>query len=159
MKLLPKKYTSNGSDNLPLRDVMNRLFDESFLSPMGRDLFSDSFFSGTAFAASVPKVDITEEEKHFRITADVPGYSADDMEIELNGNTLSLKGKKEEDKEEKEKTYHLRERTHAQWERSFTLPITADTEKITCEVKNGTLHVTIPKTAEGTSRKLKIDSK
>lgn len=163
MKLVPRKNqgqsTGQWGSLMPLRDAMNHMLDDSLWNPFGsmsKDPFFNTFFFDSR-PGNMPSVDFSETENEYSIEADIPGFSSDDLDIELNGNLLTIRGKRKEEKEEKNKTYHLHERREAQFERSFTLPSSSELEKIDCNVKDGKLTITIPKSEHGKGRKLKVN--
>lgn len=149
---------------MPLRDAVNHLFNESFWDPfglMGGDPFFNSFFSQERSARSVgPKLDIVENKNEFILEADVPGFDADDIQIDLDGQTLILKAEKEHSSQSEEDTvYLLRERGHSYWERRFSLPKHVNLEKIDCEMSEGQLRIVLPKLKESPLKRLKINKK
>ncbi len=107
--------------------------------------------------AWAPKVDIKEEEKEFVVFADIPGVDPNDIDIEMDGNTLTVKGERKSDKEEKSKNYYRLERTTGKFYRQFTLPESVDSAKISAKTKNGVLAIHLPKAEEGKNyRKITI---
>jgi len=106
-----------------------------------------------------PAVDIAEKDKAFEITAELPGLDAKNIDVTLRNGNISLKGEKQEDKEEKSKDYHLQERRYGSFERSFALPEGVDSAKIEAVFKNGVLTVTLPKTAEAQKPAQKVEIK
>lgn len=94
-----------------------------------------------------PAVEITESANELTMTAELPGLDGSDIKIDLDGNMLTLRGEKREEKieEGKEKEYHIEERMYGAFERSFTLPLTVDSEKITADFDKGVLTVHLPK--------------
>ena len=167
MKLIKRNNSagdsSGNSGMVPLRDAVNHLFDESMWDPFGlmaRDPFFNSFFGRGGMQMSTPAVDISESKKEFLIEADIPGYGSDDIEVELEGNTLMLRAQKSESSEEKDdKTYHVRERSQSYWERRFALPSNVNADKIECEIKDGQLKIHLPKSKEDSKRKIKVKVK
>jgi HSP20 family protein len=101
-------------------------------------------------------VDIKEDEKSFKVTAEPPGLTDKDIELSLSGNTLVIKGKKEDQKEQKENGYYLSEHSYGGFQRSFILPEGIDPEKIEAEVSKGLLAVTVPKTVQAVAKKIEI---
>ena len=95
-----------------------------------------------------PKVDIKEEANEFIVFADIPGVDPKDIQIDMDGNTLTVKGEKKLFKEEKEKNYYRQERTSGKFYRQFTLPETIDADKITAKAKQGVLAIHLPKAIE-----------
>lgn len=107
--------------------------------------------------AWTPKVDIKEEEKEFVVFADIPGVDPNDIDIEMDGNTLTVKGEKKAEQEQKGKNYYRLERTTGKFYRQFTLPESIDSDKISAKTKNGVLAIHLPKAEEGkNNRKIKI---
>lgn len=107
--------------------------------------------------AWAPKVDIKEEEKEFVVYADIPGVDPNHIDIEMDGNTLTVKGEKKAEHEEKNKNYYRIERTTGKFYRQFTLPESVDSSKIVAKTKNGVLAIHLPKTEEGKNhRKITI---
>ena len=81
------------------------------------------------------------------------------IEVKLANGVLSIKGEKQEEKEEKRKDYYRRERSFGSFERSFQVPEGIDTDKIAASFKNGILSVTLPKSAEAQKQATKIEVK
>ena len=104
-----------------------------------------------------PAVNVEETKDELLLTAELPGMDIDDIQIEVENNILSLRGEKREEREEKDdRRYHLWERCYGSFERSFTLPRTVKAEAITAHVKDGILHVQMPKAPEAKSRTISI---
>jgi HSP20 family protein len=144
----------------PYRRGIN-LFD-SFRREM-EDLF-DRFVSepptnGQAMTAWAPRVDIEETEKELVVKADLPGVDPKDVDIQVVDNVLTLRGGKEEKKEEKRKNYHRMERFSGQFYRAIGLPAGADADKVTATTANGTVTVTIPKRLEAQPKKISVQPK
>ena len=95
-----------------------------------------------------PAVDVVESEKAFEITADMPGMTEKNIEVKIANGNLTIKGEKQEEKEEKKKDYYLQERKFGSFERCFSIPEGVDTGKIEAAFKNGVLTVTLPKSLE-----------
>ncbi len=137
---------------ITLRDAMNQLFDESFWEPMR--LFREHG------PLAVPGVDIAETDQELQIAADLPGYDPKDVAVRLEGDSLVIEGRMEQEKEEKGKTWHRRETTQGNFYRRLTLPSGIQEKDIACRLKNGKLTVTIQKREIGTatSKTLPIQS-
>ena len=110
-------------------------------------------FSGT------PAVDITESDKAYEITAELPGLDEKNIEVKLANGSLTIKGAKQEEKEEKEKDYYLHERLFGSFGRSFRVPEGVDTSKIEATFNKGVLTVKLPKSAEAQKAEKKIEIK
>jgi len=103
-----------------------------------------------------PAVNVEETKEELRLTAELPGMSHDDIEIEVENNVLSLRGEKREEDESEDRRFHVWERCYGSFERSFTLPRTVKAEDISAEFKDGILHIRMPKAPEAKSRKISI---
>lgn len=103
-----------------------------------------------------PVVELTESEDELVLTAELPGMTREDVEVELVEDVLTIRGEKKEEREEKKPQYHLWERSYGKFQRSFTLPRPVDAAKITAQVKNGVLTIRVPKTAESKARRIEI---
>jgi len=106
-----------------------------------------------------PATDIVETDKEFVFKAELPGVKKDEVSVELEGNTLTIKGDRKEEKEEKGKKMHRVERFYGSFMRSFTLPENVDAKAITAEMKDGVLEVHLPKTAAPERKATKIEVK
>lgn len=129
---------------------MSRLFDEAFGT------------GGVAGSVAwAPAVDLAETADNIVVTCELPGMTAEDVEISLENNVLTIQGEKKEARteEDSERRYHLWERTYGAFRRSFTLPRTVDADKISAEFANGVLTITLPKTAEAKGRRIPISTK
>lgn len=108
-----------------------------------------------------PAVQVTETADELKLTAELPGMKAEDVEIELEDDVLTLHGVKKEEKEEEktegEVTYRVAERSYGEFSRSFTLPSTVDAEEIEAKFTDGILTVRMPKTSEARGRKIEVE--
>ena len=102
---------------------------------------------------------MSEDDKAYKITAELPGLDAKDVDVSVSGNTLVLKGEKRQEKEEKNKNYFFSERAYGSFQRSFELATTVDREKIAADYSKGVLTITLPKTAEAQKQEKKIEVK
>jgi HSP20 family protein len=109
----------------------------------------------------LPAVDLQEKDDEFLLTAEFPGMDEKDVAVDVEGNTLTLKGEKKTEREEKKKNgrWHLVERAWGSFERSLTLPISVDSQRIKAEFKNGLLTVHLPKRETSTARRVPISGK
>ena len=146
-----------------LRREVDRLFDDfnmsSFRLPFRRPVFDIEPFWAPESWVAVPAVDLVERDNAFEVHADLPGLDEKNIEVKVTNGVLTIKGEKEENKEEKKEDFHLRERRFTSFERSIRLPETVDVEKIEAKFKNGVLKVTMPKTAEAQKSAKKIEVK
>ena len=140
------------------RSEMDRLFDR-FGFPSLRRVFDiePAWRSASSFSFSVPAIDMSEDEKAYKISAELPGIDAKDIEVSVSGDTLVLKGEKRQEKEEKDKNYHFSERSYGSFQRSFQLPSSVDRNKVAADFSKGVLTITLPKTAEAKKPVKKIE--
>jgi HSP20 family protein len=136
-------------DLLSMRDDMNRLFSEFFGRTEGQE---GSWMSGTW----APPVDIHETDDALVLQAELPGFSKEDVNVELKDNSLTLKGQRQDEKEVEEEQYHRRERTYGGFQRTFMLPATVDSEKVTATYKDGVLELRLPKRETAKAKRIAI---
>lgn len=146
-----------------LRAQMDRVFD-SFLSafqplsmmrpmgmgPMGMgglDLMRPMMM-GMGMEIS-PRVDIAESDESLILTADLPGLEERNIDVTIANGVLTLKGEKRTERDERKQNYHLVERSHGTFSRSFRLPDTVDQEKCDARFDKGVLTITLPKSEAG----------
>jgi len=144
-----------------LRREVDRLFDDFdggiWRSPFRRSFFDvEPFRRAEAAFGAVPAVDITETDKAYEITAELPGMDEKNVEVKLANGVLTIKGEKQDEKEEKKKDYYMRERSFGSFERTFQAPDGVDTDRIEASFKKGVLTVTLPKSAEAQKAEKKI---
>ena len=115
---------------------------------------------GSSVATSdwVPAVDIKEEKDSFVIVADIPGVDPKDIEVHMENGMLTIKGEKESEKKEEREGYKRVERSYGSFYRRFSLPDTADAEKISAKSNNGVLEVRIGKQEQVQPRKISVNS-
>lgn len=107
-----------------------------------------------------PSVDVVEKDDMFELTADLPGVDEKNIEVKLSGDALTIKGEREEHKEEKKRGYYISERQFGSFERSFRLPDNVETDKIKAQFKNGVLTIALPKKpgAQKAEKKISIST-
>jgi HSP20 family protein len=118
------------------------LFDDVLADSPFRSLL-DSFFRDQAHW---PAVDIFEKEGDIIIRAEVPGMSKGDIDVKLTGNVITLSGEKKADKGDVD-NYRRMESWYGSFSRSFTLPDTADPDRVKAEYNNGVLTIQVPRVA------------
>lgn len=144
-----------------LRAEMDRMFDR-FAGGFGfpslwRALDMEPDWE-RSFSFAAPAVDIVEDDKAYRIDAELPGLSEKDVDVSLSGDTLVLKGERRQEHEEKRKNHYLSERSYGAFQRSFALPEGVDRDKIAATFSKGVLSITLPKTSQAQQQK-KIEVK
>jgi len=136
-----------------LQNQLNEFFhhaDADFPS-----LFEDSqMLIGTEW---MPRIDVKEDDAHYTVTADIPGVDPKDIRVTMENGMLCIKGERKSEKEEKKKNYHRRECVMGSFERSFRMPESADSNKISAKGKNGVLTVKIGKKEVAKPKIIKIE--
>ncbi|HVZ14572.1 MAG TPA: Hsp20/alpha crystallin family protein [Bauldia sp.] len=144
-----------------LRREIDRVFDDfpafSFRTSVPRPLFNfEPLWRNVSSWGLNPAVDIAEKDGAYEVTVELPGMNEKNIEVMYSDGMLTIKGDKEERKEEKEKDYHLAERRYGSFERSFTLPSGINADKVEASFKNGVLAITLPKSPEAQKKEKKI---
>lgn len=103
--------------------------------------------------------DVSETDKDYRITAELPGMDEKDIEVTLSSGVLGIKGEKKEEFEESKKDYYRSERNFGSFQRSFRLPEDADPDHIEAILKKGVLTVVVPKTVDAQKKSRKVEIK
>src|SRR5260370_41523377 len=119
---------------------MNRLFRESYSPEVPEEALTTTNFA--------PPVDIYEDEHTITLKLDVPGIEEKDIDVRIEGNTLTVHGERKIEKEEKEENYRRVERQYGSFTRSFTLPSSVDTGQVNAHYRNGVLKISLAKKAE-----------
>ena len=107
----------------------------------------------------MPPADVSETDNAYEITAELPGMDEKNVEVKVANGVLTIRGEKQDEKEEKKKGYHMRERSYGSFERSFQVPDGVDADKIEANFKKGVLTVILPKSAEAQKAEKKITVK
>lgn len=145
------------SDALSLRDIMNQLMENAFVSP-------EQWFSGATpltSPTSGPALDVTENNDAYTIKAALPGWKPDQVEITFEGGTVSLRGEVNEENEQTDENtrWHRREIRRMSFNRSLTLPTEVEADKAKAEFENGILTLTLPKAEVVKPKQIKIVAK
>jgi len=137
-------------DLIPLRREMDNLFKRFF----GEGALTEAF--GGEW---MPSVDVSETEDIYFIKAEVPGLEAGDIDVSIMADRLTIKGEKKKEEEKSGEHFHSVERYYGSFQRSFTLPATAQTDKTEASFEKGILKITIPKSEEAKSKAIKVEVK
>jgi HSP20 family protein len=133
---------------MSLRDAMDRLFDDAFTRPLSlRDGWS------------APAIDMYQTDDEIVVKAALPGIKADEVQINITGDVLTLKGEVRHEEEKKEKAWHIREQRFGSFERSVALPTAVVSDKAKAEFENGILTITLPKAEEVKPRTITVKAK
>jgi len=152
----PTTQLTKASDWQPfeaLRSQVDRMFHDfqaGFLQAPFFRPFPDieSFWRRDLGFSVMPAMDIVEKDGAFEVTAELPGLDAKNINIQLADGMLTIKGEKQEEKEEKTEDRYVSERRYGSFRRSLQIPGSVDTDKIDANFKSGVLTVTLPKSPE-----------
>ncbi len=103
-----------------------------------------------------PAVDILETEDAIALKADLPDINADEIDVRVENQTLTLHGTRKFERDENVKGWHRIERSYGDFTRTFGVPTTVDTEKVSADYKNGVLTITLPKKEAAKPRQVKV---
>ncbi|HMV28216.1 MAG TPA: Hsp20/alpha crystallin family protein [Anaerolineales bacterium] len=134
---------------MTLREAMDRLFDDAFTRPLS--------LSGNSW--SIPAVDMYQTDNEVVVKAALPGIKADEVQLNVTGEVLTIKGETKQENETKEKAYHIREQRWGTFERSLVLPTEVVADKAKADFENGILTITLPKAEEVKPKTINIKTK
>ena len=134
-----------------LQNRLNSIFND-FASSNG-EVQNESLSAGNF----IPPVDIYEDANQLVLKLEVPGIPQEDLQINLENQTLTVKGERKLVKDEKEENFHRIERRYGSFVRSFTLPATIETDSAQANYENGVLSITLQKKEAAKPKQLKIE--
>jgi HSP20 family protein len=143
----PRRGLARRGSREPLDDLFGRFFD-NWLSPR---------VTGEAHEWE-PAVDMIDRKDEIVLRADLPGLEQKDISVSVEGGVLSIRGERQEQREEKEEDYYYSERWTGGFYRALTLPPGVDADKIKATFKNGVLEVHIPKTKQASGKRVEIQA-
>jgi HSP20 family protein len=136
------------SEMITLRQAMDRLFEDSFVSPFNwRNVSGES---------TSPALDVHQTPDEIVVTASLPGLKPEDVDITITGQTLSIRGEFKADEEVKRDQYLYRERRYGSFNRQLQLPVRVKGEAATATFENGELTLRIPKAEEVKPRQIEV---
>ena len=134
---------------MTLREAMDRLFDDAFTRPL-------SLRDG---GASAPAIDMYQTDNDVVVKAALPGFKAEDVQINVTGDVLTIRGEMKHEDEQNDKAWHIREHRWGSFERSISLPTDVVSEKAQADFDNGILTVTLPKAEEVKPKTITVKAK
>jgi len=147
MELIPwRPFGTLSSSRRDLDSLWNRFFRET--PSMGT--FTEEW---------LPSVDISETENKLLIKAELPGLEANDVNVSISGDLLTIKGEKKKEEEEKDEYHHYIERYSGSFQRSFRLPINVQADKVEATFDKGVLKITLAKVEEAKKKEIEIKVK
>jgi HSP20 family protein len=133
---------------MTLREAMDRLFDDAFTRPLSiRDGWS------------APAIDMYQTDDEIVVKAALPGIKPEDVQINITGEVLHIKGEMKYEDEQQERAWHMREQRWGAFERSVALPTDVVADKARAEFENGVLVITLPKAEEVKPKTINIQAK
>ena len=133
-----------------LRHLSNALDDAFNTWPFAQD-------EGGAITSSwYPACDVLEDKESVKIVVELPGLTPEDVKLSLENNVLSIQGEKKQQAEERTERVHRYERSYGSFERSFALPTSVDSDKVSANFQNGILTVTVPKAERARPREIPV---
>jgi HSP20 family protein len=133
---------------MTLREAMDHLFDDAFTRPL---TLRDGW--------SAPAIDMYQTDDEIVVKASLPGVKADEVQINITGEILTLKGETKQVEEKKDKAWHMREQRWGAFERAIALPTEVVADKAKAEFENGILTITLPKAEEVKPKVINIKAK
>ena len=137
---------------MTLREAMDRLFDDAFTRP-----FSIMREGGSNWS-SLP-IDMYQTDNEVVVRASLPGIKPDEVQINVTGDILTLKGEMKHEEEKKDKSWHIREHRWGAFERSIRLPTGVIADKAKADFENGILTITLPKSEEVKPKTITVKTK
>ena len=134
---------------MTLREAMDRLFDDAFTRPIN---LRDGGWSA-------PAVDMYQTDDELVVKVALPGFKADEVQINVTGDVLSLRGDLKREQEEKDKAWHIREHRWSSFERSVALPTQVKADGANADFENGILTITLPKAEEVKPKTISVKAK
>jgi HSP20 family protein len=137
---------------MTLREAMDQLFNEALTRP-----FALMREGGSTW--SLPAIDMYQTDKDVVVKAALPGITASDVEINVAGDMLTIKGEVKQEEEQKNKSWHIREQRWGAFERTIRLPTDVIADRAKADFESGILTVTLPKSKESRPRTIAIKAK
>jgi HSP20 family protein len=137
----------------PFREVLTL---QNRLNSLFQDYRGQNESDVVSTAAFVPPVDIYEDEHKIVLKLEVPGLKQEDLDIQIENNTLTVRGERKFEKEEKEENFHRIERRYGSFYRAFTVPTTMNTENVKASYDAGVLKIELEKRAEAKPKQIKV---
>ena len=133
---------------MTLREAMDHLFDDAFTRPL---TLRDGW--------SAPAINMYQTDDEVVVKASLPGVKADEVQINITGEVLTLKGETRQVEEKKDKAWHMREQRWGAFERAIALPTEVVADKAKAEFENGILTISLPKAEEVKPKIINIKAK
>ena len=133
----------------PVREMMDRLFDDAFTRPIS---LRDGGWSS-------PAVDMYQTDDELVVKAALPGFKAKEVQVNVTGDLLTIRGERKSEEEQKDKSWHIREHRWGSFERSITLPTEVISDRADAAFENGILTIKLPKAEEVKPKTITVKAK
>ena len=137
---------------MTLREAMDRLFDDAFTRP-----FSLMREGGATWSS--PAIDMYQTDNEVVVKVAVPGLKADEVQIHVTGDILTIRGELKHEEEKKDRSWHIREQRWGAFERSVALPTGVISDRAKAEFENGILTISLPKSEEVKPKTITVKTK
>ena len=137
---------------MTLREAMDRLFDDAFTRP------TFSIRDGGSTGSS-PAIDMYQTDNEVVVKAALPGIKADEVQINVSNDILTIKGEMKHEEEKKQRDWQIREHRWGAFERSIMLPTGVVSDRAQADFENGILTITLPKSEEVKPRTITVKTK
>jgi len=134
---------------MTLREAMDRLFDDAFTRPIN---LRDGGWSA-------PAIDMYQTDDEVVVKAALPGFKADEVQINVTGDVLTLRGEMKHEEEKSDKSWHIREQRWGSFERSVALPTAVVSDRANADFENGVLTIKLPKAEEVKPKTITVKAK
>jgi len=157
MAIIPWRNKGNTAEPGSTVDSTLTRFRQEFDDLFNRCLVNPFNLGSLAqFGAWGPSLDLVESDNELTVTAELPGVNPKEIEVNVTGNTLTIRGEKKQEREEKGKDFHRVERHYGSFHRSVELPVAVDADQVKAEYKDGVLTLRLPKHPEAKPKKIPV---
>jgi HSP20 family protein len=138
-----------------IENIFEDWFENFWARPFPR-LWRPEFSRLQALSLAAPALDVYEEKDDLIVKAEIPGLTKDEIDVSLDGSTLTIRGEKKKEEEIKEEDYYRCERTFGAFSRTIELPADVKPDKVNATFKNGVLEIRLPKSEEAKNKVVKV---
>lgn len=149
----PGEITSRVED---IEHWMEHFMEDMWRRPLPSLFGRDRWLPIRPLSIRMPSLDVFEEKDSVVVKAELPGMKKEDVEVNLAGESLTIKGEKKEDKEVKEDNYYRRERSYGSFLRTVALPCEVKSDEIKASFKDGVLEIRMPKTEDAKKKSIAV---
>lgn len=167
MEMMPREMMSREMMRNPMA-MMRQMMSDPFFDPMSsamgpmamsRQMMPEQWFGDFSQPFFEPKVDVVDMGKSVRVTAELPGLSRDDVDVEVQEGSLILSGHKAHEESKEEEGYYRAERSYGSFRRVIPMPEDLNFDKCDARFSDGVLNITVPKRSNGKAKTSRIDVK